>query len=539
MDLSPRESWPGWSVPREFERGEEVLNTTNRTINNVILNVFGWLWSIGLSLLTLPYIVRRLGEEAFGVFVLVLAVLGYFAFLNLGLNTASVKYVSEYWAQGDSERINRVIGSTLVVYATLGGLGSLGIWLATEWLVTDVLKVSPDLVGISKIAFRVGAFGFLANMVSGTFSAVPTALQRFDIANKATVGFTTLSTLSTVAVLAIGGGLVQVVVVRLAISLLSIPVFLFIAKRLVPSLVVRPRCTWSTLKGLLGFGGFSTVNRVAAQAIFQLDRLLLGSFLGPAAVTYYVVPANLTSQMHGLMSRLTDVLFPLSSELSALGENERLRKMYIKATKCVAILGTMVYLPIILLSLPLLRFWMGQDFARQSSLTLSVLALSYYALSFNVVAYHVLNGVGRPDVNAISAVVGGLINLGFCLFLIPKMGILGAAAANLISMVRIPVYVLYANRQVLKVSNLLVIGKAYLKPWLIAGGIVISFLLTGISPVAIWELLGVLAALVFLYVILAIVLGVFDSEDRALFLNYYWAVVHKHSKWFSRQVPRS
>jgi len=497
------------------------LNTTNRTINNAIFNVFGWVWPISLKLLTLPYIVNRLGEEAFGVFVLVLAVLGYFAFLNLGLNTASIKYIAEYWAKSDIEEINRVIGSTLVVYATLGGLGSLGIWVATEWLITDVLKISPDLVGVSRIAFRVGGLGFLANMVSGTFSAMPTALQRFDVANKATIGLTTLSTLSTVAVLAVGGGLVQVVVVRFAISLLSILVFLFISKRLIPSLVVRPQCTWLTLKELLSFGGFSAIGQVAGQVAFGMDRFLLGFFVGPAAVTYFAVPAGLVSQLHGLISRSAHVLFPLSSELAARGEDKRLQEMYVKTSKYITVIATVIYLPIVLLSLPILRFWMGQNLAVQSSLTLSVLALSFYVLSFNTIAYHVLNGVGRPDVNAISAVVGGVTNLGFCLLLIPKAGVLGAAAAHLISnMVRIPAYIWYVNRRVLKVSNLLILGRAYFKPWLIAGGIAVSFLLIGISPATVWELLGILAGLAFLYVILVGMLGTFDSEDRALLSNY-------------------
>jgi len=506
------------------------LNTINRTISNAIFNVFGWLWPAALNLLTLPYVVSRLGEEAFGIFTLVLAVLGYFAFLDLGLNTASVKYIAEYWAKEDSDRINQVIGSTLVVYTTLGCLGSLVIWLATEWLITDVLKISTDLVGISRIAFRVGSLGFLVNMVSGTFSAVPRALQRFDIVNKVTIGLTTLSTLSTMVVLAMGAGLMQVVVVRFAINLLSIVIFLSIAKRLIPSLIVRPQCTWSTMKELLRFGGLSAVNKVASQAMFHLNRLLLGSFLGLASVTYYVVPANLTSLMHRFLSSLTSVLFPLSSELSARREDERLQNMYVQVTKYITVLATAIYLSIILFSFPLLRFWMGQAFANQGSSTLLVLALSFYALSFNAVAYHVLNGVGRPDVNAISAVVGGVLSIGFCLILIPRIGILGAAVANLISMVRIPIYILYVNKQVLKINNSYVFKRLYLKIWLIGAMIISLFFLIGISPGTIWELGGMFAVLVFLYVILMIVLGVLDAKDKALFFSYFQVVAHRYSR---------
>jgi len=510
------------------------LNRINRTISNTIFNALGWLWPVALNLLTLPYVVSQLGEEAFGIFTLVLSVLGYFTFLDLGLNTASVKYIAEYWAKEDYKRINQVVGSTLVVYTIVGCLGSLAIWLATEWLITDVLKISTDLIGVSSTAFRVGSLGFLANMVSGAFSAVPRALQRFDIANKVTTGLATLSTLSTVVVLAMGAGLVQIVIVRLAINLLSIIASLSIAKHLIPSLTMYPQCTWSMLKELLRFGGLSAVNKVASQAMFHLNRLLLGSFLGPAAVTYYVIPSSLTSLMHRFLSTLTSVLFPLSSELSARREVKRLKNMYVQVTKYVTVLATAIYLSIVLFSFPLLRFWMGQTFANQGSSTLSVLALSFYALSFNVVAYHVLNGIGKPEVNAISAVVGGVLNIGLCLILIPQIGILGAAVANLISMVRIPIYALYVNKRVLRINNWNV--RVCLSIWLIGGMITSLFFLIGISPDTIWELGSMFAALVFLYVILTIILGVLDAEDIALFFSYFQVVVHRYSKKDTKSV---
>ncbi|MFW6116415.1 MAG: oligosaccharide flippase family protein [bacterium] len=501
------------------------MNTAKRTINNTVFNTVGWGLPIVVNLLALPYIVRQLGEEAFGVFALILSVVGYFSFLDLGLNAASVKYISKYQAQGKIDRVSQVIGSALLVYVALGTLGAGAVWVATEWLVIDVLKISQELVDVSKVAFRIGAFGFVANMVSGAFSVVPQALQRFDVSNLATVILTVLSTLSAVALLAMGGGLVQVVIARFVISMLSVLVFLLIARRLIPSLTLHVDCSWAMLKELLGFGGLSAVNRVAAQAIFHLDRLLLGWLMGPAAVTYYVIPANLTNRMHGFVSSLTCVLFPLSSGLRARADDGKLRKMYVKTAKYMAVLATVIYLPIVFLSSSILRLWMGRDFADQSGVALSVLALSSYILSFNAVPYHIVNGLGRPDVNAVSAVAGGFLNVGLCLVLIPRLGLLGAAIANLGSMIRIPFYVLFVNRRVLRVSDTLASVDTYFKPLLIAGGIFVAFLLVGLSPKTVAGLLGVLIALVSVYVLLIIVSGVLDTEDIDLFLQYIGAFV--------------
>lgn len=59
---------------------------------NVIVGVF-------LS----PFILHRLGDAAFGIWVLIFSITGYYGLFDLGIRSSIVRYVSKYTATGDRE----------------------------------------------------------------------------------------------------------------------------------------------------------------------------------------------------------------------------------------------------------------------------------------------------------------------------------------------------------------------------------------------------------------------------------------------------
>src|SRR5512143_564796 len=160
------------------------MTLANKTIGNALAGVIGYAWPVALALVTTPYIVSRLGNDAYGILALVTSVLGFFAFLDLGMTNASVKYISEAYAKNDIKEISNIIGSSLAVFLTIGALGGALIAVMTSTLVRKLLKIPADYVSDSTFAFYVASCGFVLNMVVGVFASIPKALQRYDITTK-------------------------------------------------------------------------------------------------------------------------------------------------------------------------------------------------------------------------------------------------------------------------------------------------------------------------------------------------------------------
>jgi hypothetical protein len=62
---------------------------------NTLLNLAGQVIPLLIGLATIPYIVRGLGTERFGVLAIAWVVLGYFSLFDLGLGRAKTKFVAE------------------------------------------------------------------------------------------------------------------------------------------------------------------------------------------------------------------------------------------------------------------------------------------------------------------------------------------------------------------------------------------------------------------------------------------------------------
>ena len=70
-----------------------------------VLKNVGSSWSsLGANILVgvflSPYIVHRLGDEAYGVWVLIFSLTGYYGLFDLGIRSSIVRYVAKYSATG-------------------------------------------------------------------------------------------------------------------------------------------------------------------------------------------------------------------------------------------------------------------------------------------------------------------------------------------------------------------------------------------------------------------------------------------------------
>ncbi|MBW3592688.1 MAG: glycosyltransferase, partial [Actinobacteria bacterium] len=106
---------------------------------NVLSNFGAQAWMLGLAVVSTPYIVHTLGVAAFGVYALVFTLIGYFAFLDLGLGAATIKYVSEFAGRGDTGAVEGVLRTAIGAYLVLGAFGAASIALTASFVVERVL----------------------------------------------------------------------------------------------------------------------------------------------------------------------------------------------------------------------------------------------------------------------------------------------------------------------------------------------------------------------------------------------------------------
>src|ERR1044071_5146827 len=96
---------------------EDNEQRSSQIIKNVLMNWAAFAATIGIGFVMSPFLVRRLGDSVYGVWVLVGSLVGYLGLLDFGITPSTVKYIAEYRALDDQRAINRLVTTSLAVYS--------------------------------------------------------------------------------------------------------------------------------------------------------------------------------------------------------------------------------------------------------------------------------------------------------------------------------------------------------------------------------------------------------------------------------------
>ena len=455
-----------------------MKNSSHRIISNSIYNLLGWLLPVIVNFLTIPFIVRMLGNDSYGILTLGTAIIGYFSLMDINLTQGSMRYIAEFHAKGDTGKVNEVLSLSLLVYSVLGLLGAVIIYISVDLFLLDMLKIPQNLLETSRTVFHLSAIGFFIGFIHNYMSSVPKSIHRFDIAAKNEAGFGIVLMVITVVLLYLGFNLLSVVILRVVILFLNCTVLFIVVKKQIPYARFFSSFSKDTVRQIISFSKYSFLSKIAATITSNTDRLVIGAVISSAAVTLYTVPFMLVSRLMNISVRLSMIMFPLASEMGATGKREELKKIYIVASRHIFFLNIALTTILCLFSKQILQLWMGNDFAQQTYIILILISLAFFADTLTNLPSLINDGLSFPKVTGFFAF--GRAIFGFVALLIGAsyFGLIGVAAAYLASSVVMGgVFFFYVHKKTIEVSMRLLIKESFLKSFVFSSIIGILTLL--------------------------------------------------------------
>ena len=502
----------------------------HRTIKNSWYNLLAFIWPVVLSLVATPIIVHGLGVHDYGVYVLALVIVSFLSLLEMGWGYGFIKSLADLSARNDHARINVLVSSFFWLTTFLGTVGLIIAYLFADTLVALFkLGVAGSSPAVGAIYFA--GWIFLSAMVSAVFSLIPTALQRFDVPAKWGIFSATLMNALMVAAVWQGFSVVALLAVYLLISAASFVFYFFYSKHLLPLLKVECRFDYQAVKPAAKFGFFVFLNNIASTALIQIDRFFISAFLGPAFITFYTLPGNVAQKIHGFVSSISNVFFPLSSDLVARGDLDRLQRIYRKVVRITTILSFASAITLWLFGYKILFYWLGQEIANNSISVLYYLVPTYFLLSIFVPLTNFLLGLGKPKILAFSSIFMAALNVILVLILVPRYSIEGAALAYLLSVTPVIFLLFFLERKELMFQGSL---NFYLKIFvkLMATGAVF-YLVVGYTifnlAVGLISLITVLPFAFASFLVLYKLMGFVEKEDWDLIVGIWLNFKNKFS----------
>jgi O-antigen/teichoic acid export membrane protein len=408
--------------------GMQKLNITGSLLaKNSILNLVGRAIPLVVGIVAVPYIIKGIGTERFGLLSLIWIVLGYFTIFDLGLGRATTKYVAEALGRDDPDQVSELAWTAISVQTILGILGAFLVIVGSPLLVEHILKISPKLLAEARTAFVIAGLSVPIVLISSSFSGVLEAAQRFDLINIIHIPTSALTFILPVIGITLGFTLPGIIVLILIARFGALLSFMLMSFHIAPQMK-QYSAKLKYFSHLLSFGSWITLSNVIGPILQYLDRFIIGAVLTVGVVAYYTAPFDVISRLWIIPGSIVMTIFPAFSTLGAT-KKEDLRNIFIRAAKYMFLIISLIVLLFIVFANDILRIWLNVDFANNSTLVLQILSIGVIISSLTHLALALFQGIGRPKIAVKIQFLLLPLSIILSFVLIKYIGIVGAAVS--------------------------------------------------------------------------------------------------------------
>lgn len=157
-----------------FERIRRKSSNSRIAINTAVL--YFQRISVGLfSLITTPILLKSLGVEDYGLFTLLIGVVGMLAFVNWSLSSTTQRYISFSVGEGDTERVKVVFITSFCIHLAFGIILLGLVFKGGGYLLHNYLEIPIERKSIARILVSIVAvitfFNIITVPIIGIFRA--------------------------------------------------------------------------------------------------------------------------------------------------------------------------------------------------------------------------------------------------------------------------------------------------------------------------------------------------------------------------------
>jgi O-antigen/teichoic acid export membrane protein len=284
------------------------------------------------------------------------------------------------------------------------------------------------------------------NFPFGVYGGIISGFQRFDVNNTQAVITSIVVALTNAAVLMAGYGLITLVAATTSVRMLSSLIYRRNAFKVFPPLRIHPSLfRRSRLREVTGFSIYASIIDWANKLNYQLDQVVIGVFLGSAAVAVWAPAERIVSGVQRMTNQLNGVLFPTIVDSDAAQKRHQLQQILLEGTRLSLLMVVPIATALIMLANPLVHAWLGRN-ADKVAGCIPVLQILAVVVTFrvgNATSTTLLKGAGEHRLVAWVNLGTGVVNALLSIALIGPFGLPGVAWGTLIPIAFSAVFILY------------------------------------------------------------------------------------------------
>ena len=395
------------------------------------------LWSLagsGLPLIAaaalIPFTLKILGNETFGVLTLVWVLIGYLSLFDMGVGRSLTYELSQLKAENKPHEIAQTLKAGVYLTLITGLVGAGAIWLLAPYLSTW-LKISPHIQADATSAFRLCALAVIPTTITSGLRGGLEGLGDFAASNiiKLIIGFS-MFTMPTIVISLHGASIAQITLYLSAVRVIVLLLAVWQLRRYLTQ-ALGINITPSNIKQIFKYGVWVTLTGIVGPIMVYGDRFLVSNLLGAAELPFYAIPQEGLLRLLIIPAAFGAALMPLLSSAKLDDLSAIYHAYFNKIAKLMLAVCTLSAV----CAYPFLAVWLSPTFAQKAIVIVLILLVGVFLNSLSIVPYTLVQARGKPKLTALYHLAELTIYIPLIWVLVSHLGLVGAASAWVIRVI--------------------------------------------------------------------------------------------------------
>jgi O-antigen/teichoic acid export membrane protein len=338
------------------------------------------IWSAIVGLAAVPFYLKYLGIEAYGLIGFFVTTQAVLSLLDMGMAPTINREVARCSASGNLKDAGKLLHTLAVVYWCMAGAIALlilalapliaGYWLQSKQLSPETISHAVMLMGLV----------MACRWPIGLYQGALIGAQRVMVSSAINMTMVTIGSVGAIAVLALVSPTIEAFFIwQACIGLLYAFTIRVAAWRIFGS-VNTGRFDGANIRRVMRFSlGVGAIS-FSGLVLTQLDKVILSKTLGLESFGKYMLATMVASSLYILTVPIFNTTYPRFSALVVQRKQEELLVLYRTASQLLATLLFPVAMVLIILAQPLIHLWTGNEGLSLDVAPLLSLLLLAYAL---------------------------------------------------------------------------------------------------------------------------------------------------------------
>lgn len=398
---------------------------------NIIANFLGRGWLGIVNLIFVPFYIKFLGMEAYGLIGIYITLLGLLAVLDLGLSTTLNRTMAQHTAtELEANQLHNLVRSFEIAYWCIGATMGVAIffgapWLADHWINQQAI---PKQTVVNALRLMGGVIVF--QWPSALYAGGLMGLQRQVLLNAIRSGVATLQSGGAVLVLWLISPTIQAFFIwqLFAYALQSWLMAKYLSKSLPFASGHRTRFETKWLLHNWQFSAGTMGITLLATMLTQLDKIIISKYFSLTIFGYYTLAFMVSNALSSFASPIFSAVFPRFSQLFAEDNNKELAALYHKSCQLMSLLIVPAGIYLVIFSEQILALWVGNpEVVNNVSPLLRVIILGTIANSIMLLPLALQLASGWTKLSFYKNLIAIVLYVPMLLGLVSKYGVMGAA----------------------------------------------------------------------------------------------------------------